>query len=80
MKNVVLRALGAVMKPSFDLIRGRGFPQDLFLHCSDGLTDMLDDAVTVDSNGSEECIVESIKSIKTFLHTPSTCLDEEIRC
>jgi PPM family protein phosphatase len=43
MKNVVLRALGADLELTFDLVRGSAYPQDLFLLCSDGLTDMLDD-------------------------------------
>jgi PPM family protein phosphatase len=43
LKNVVLRALGADLELSLDLIRGRVFPNDLFLICSDGLSDMLED-------------------------------------
>ena len=40
LKNVVLRALGVDPLLSLDLSRGRIFPGDLFLLCSDGLTDM----------------------------------------
>ena len=43
MKNIVLRALGTDPALSLDLIRGRVLPQDIFLLCSDGLTDMVDD-------------------------------------
>lgn len=43
MKNVVLRALGADLELSLDLVKGRVFPDDLFLLCSDGLSDMVDD-------------------------------------
>jgi PPM family protein phosphatase len=43
-KNVLLRALGTNQTLSFDMMRGRSFRQDLFLLCSDGLTDMVEDA------------------------------------
>ena len=43
LKNVVLRALGADLELSLDLIRGKASTGDLFLLCSDGLTDMLED-------------------------------------
>jgi len=42
MKNVLTRTLGADLEPSFDLISGRSYSEDLFLLCSDGLTEMLD--------------------------------------
>lgn len=45
MKNIVLRALGTDPNLSLDLIRGRVLPLDIFLLCSDGLTDMVDDEV-----------------------------------
>jgi PPM family protein phosphatase len=42
-RNVILRAVGVDEELELDLIRGRIHPQDLFLLCSDGLTDMVPD-------------------------------------
>jgi protein phosphatase len=39
--HVILRAVGIEENPSLDLLRGRLLPGDLFLLCSDGLTDMV---------------------------------------
>lgn len=43
LRNIVLRALGSGIALSPDLIQGRVLPGDLFLLCSDGLTEKLDD-------------------------------------
>ncbi|MCX8117576.1 MAG: Stp1/IreP family PP2C-type Ser/Thr phosphatase [Desulfobacterota bacterium] len=43
MRHVILRAVGIEEALALDLIRGRVFPGDLFLLCSDGLTDMVED-------------------------------------
>ncbi len=46
MRNVVLRAVGVDTAPALDTLRGPVQPGDLFLLCSDGLTDMVtDDAI-----------------------------------
>ena len=45
MRNVILRAVGTNEVLAFDLIRGRIQLGDLFLLCSDGLTDMVEDGV-----------------------------------
>jgi PPM family protein phosphatase len=42
-RNVILRAVGMDEDLALDLVRGRIYPQDQFLLCSDGLTDMVPD-------------------------------------
>jgi serine/threonine protein phosphatase PrpC len=41
LRNVITRAVGVHETLAVDLIRGKGLPGDLFLLCSDGLSDML---------------------------------------
>ena len=43
LRNVILRAVGIKKKLALDLVRGITFSGDLFLLCSDGLSDMVDD-------------------------------------
>jgi PPM family protein phosphatase len=43
LRNVILRAVGTKEALAVDFIRGRLVPGDIFLLCSDGLTDMLED-------------------------------------
>jgi serine/threonine protein phosphatase PrpC len=45
MRNIILRAVGVKEDLALDIIRGRTYPGDQFLLCSDGLTDMVDDAI-----------------------------------
>jgi protein phosphatase len=44
-KNVILRAVGIKKNPALDLLSGKIFPEDLFLLCSDGLSDMVDNGM-----------------------------------
>ena len=43
LRNILLRAVGVGEDLSLDVITGRYYAEDLFLLCSDGLTDMVDD-------------------------------------
>jgi PPM family protein phosphatase len=47
-RNVILRAVGVGETLAVDLVRGKVLPGDLFLLCSDGLSDMADDAAVAD--------------------------------
>ena len=44
-RNVIFRAVGMKESLSLDILKGKTYPGDLFLLCSDGLTDMIDDSL-----------------------------------
>jgi PPM family protein phosphatase len=44
MRHVILRAVGVEENVSLDIIKSKAIPGDIYLMCSDGLTDMADDA------------------------------------
>jgi len=43
MRNVIVRAVGVSEPLAVDILRGKTLPGDIFLLCSDGLTNMLND-------------------------------------
>jgi serine/threonine protein phosphatase PrpC len=43
LRNIILRAVGLKKEFTIDLLRGKTISEDLFLLCSDGLTDMVQD-------------------------------------
>lgn len=44
LRHIILRVVGVKEDLEVQLVRGKAIPGDLFLLCSDGLTDMVDDA------------------------------------
>jgi PPM family protein phosphatase len=62
MRNVILRAVGVRPDPALDILRGPIFSGDLFLLCSDGLTDLVDDAAIADFLAHSDSIAQ--KSLK----------------
>lgn len=43
LRNVIFRSLGLTKEIEFDVLKGEALSEDLFLLCSDGLTDMVPD-------------------------------------
>lgn len=48
MRNIILRAVGVKETVAPDLLRGKALKDDMFLLCSDGLTDMIGDKEIAD--------------------------------
>ena len=69
LRNVIFRSLGLTKEIEFDLLEGKIYPEDLFLLCSDGLTDMVpDDQIRdiliseIDIHHKVEELIETAKS------------------
>jgi protein phosphatase len=62
-KNVILRAVGIQQNPSLDVLRGNVYPGDMFLLCSDGLTDMVEDDFIKNHLISEKGIREKVDGL-----------------
>jgi protein phosphatase len=45
LRHLILRAVGINDSLAVDFIKGRTLPGDIFLLCSDGLSDMIDDSI-----------------------------------
>ena len=63
LRNVILRAVGVKKIAALDLIRGKAFPGDLFLLCSDGLTDMVDDTLIRETLSSSIALPEKVENL-----------------
>ncbi len=69
LRNVILRAVGLNKELALDVLRGKTATGDLFLLCSDGLTDMIEDdqiweilLSDIDINRKTEKLIEMAKA------------------
>ncbi|WP_022665704.1 Stp1/IreP family PP2C-type Ser/Thr phosphatase [Desulfospira joergensenii] len=62
-KNVILRAVGIKKNPALDVLRGNLFSGDIFLLCSDGLTDMVSDDAIKTLLGSKADLEEKVNRL-----------------
>ena len=58
MRNVVLKAVGVNNTVTPDILKGTRNPGDLFLLCSDGLTDMIEDSAVLAVLASEGTLID----------------------
>lgn len=49
LRHVIIRAIGVENDLAVDLIKGKVFPDDLFIICSDGLSDLVEDKLIHDT-------------------------------
>jgi protein phosphatase len=63
MRNVILRALGVKESLSLDIVTGKTLSGDLFLLCSDGLTDMVDDTLIQEVLSSAMVLPQKVEKL-----------------
>lgn len=63
LRNIVLRAVGIQPSIELDMIRGKTLPGDIYLLCSDGLTDMIDDALIQDILSSPMGLADKVEQL-----------------
>jgi protein phosphatase len=63
LRNIILRAVGINSAIELDIIRGKILPSDIFLLCSDGLTDMVDDNSIQDTLSSTAVLTDKVEQL-----------------
>jgi protein phosphatase len=63
MKNIILRALGSNPTLPLDIIKGTVQLNDMFLLCSDGLSDMVDDKEIQNTLASRQTVEYKVQSL-----------------
>jgi len=62
-KNIIYRAVGHMKDREVDVVSDRWKPNDIFLICSDGLTDLIDDQIILDSFNKFDVLSEIADSL-----------------
>jgi len=62
-RNMILRAVGIDKHPALDILNGELQPGDLFLLCSDGLSDMVEDTLIKSCLAGPETIIKKVISL-----------------
>jgi len=57
-RHIILRAVGIQDALAVDLLSGKAYPGDLFLLCSDGLTDMVGDTLIAETLAADRSLEE----------------------
>ncbi|MDY7034278.1 MAG: Stp1/IreP family PP2C-type Ser/Thr phosphatase [Thermodesulfobacteriota bacterium] len=63
LRNIILRAVGIEENISVDFVQGKTLLHDIFLLCSDGLTDMVDDMVIQDALSSDTTLSHKAENL-----------------
>jgi protein phosphatase len=63
MRNLILRAVGINEELTIDLLKGKTGPGDIYLLCSDGLTDMISDDQIQDILGTDNHIHHKVEEL-----------------
>jgi protein phosphatase len=62
-KNIILQVVGTDPLAAPDILKGEAFNHDIFLLCSDGLTDMVDDCAIRDILVSKKSLDDKAESL-----------------
>ena len=63
MRNVILRAVGVNDTVALDILKGRQRPGDLYLLCSDGLTDMVAESKILEALSTDDSLEEKSNAL-----------------
>ena len=63
LRNIILRAVGINSEIELDIIRGKILPDDIFLLCSDGLTDMVEDNSIQETLSSTAALTDKVDQL-----------------